>query len=64
MTTSALNTKISEVRNKIPNVVGLVKKTDYDTKIKDNKGKYFTIANYSKLTSDIFEAKIKQKKCQ
>ena len=32
MTTTVLNTKVSEVENKIPNVSGLVKKTDYDGK--------------------------------
>ena len=46
MTRTVLNTKISVVENKIPSVSGLVKKTDYDTKIKDIEGKYFTIADY------------------
>ena len=32
MTTTVLNTKIKEVENKIPNVSGLVKITDYDAK--------------------------------
>ena len=35
VTTTVLNTKISEVENKIPSVSDLVTKTDYDTKIKD-----------------------------
>ena len=38
--TSVLNTKIGEVENKIPDVSGLVKKTDY--KILDIEKKYFT----------------------
>ena len=59
MTTTALNTKISEVENKIPSVRGLVKKTDYDAKVKDIEGKYFTAADYIKFTSDIVDIKIK-----
>ena len=39
MTATVLNTKISEVENKIANVSGLVKKLDYDTKIKDIENK-------------------------
>ena len=34
MTTTVLNTKISEVDNKAPSVSGLARKTDYDAKIK------------------------------
>ena len=37
MTSTVLNTKISEVENKIPTVSGLVKKTDYDAKLSDLK---------------------------
>ena len=43
MTTSALNSKIGEIENTIPNVSGLVKK-DYAAKIFDLAGKYFTTA--------------------
>ena len=50
-----------QVENKICDVSDLVKKTDYDTKIKDIKGKYFTTVDYNKFTSDIFDAKVKQK---
>ena len=51
MTTTVLNTKISEVDNKNPSVSGLAKNyTDYDAKIKDTKGKYFTAADYNKFT--------------
>ena len=59
--TTVLNTKISEVENKIPSVSGLVRKTDYDTKIKDIQGKYFTTADYDKFTSGTLDVKIKQK---
>ena len=61
MTTTVLDTQISEVENKIPSVSGLVKKTDYDAKIKDIEGKYFTSADYGKFTSDVLDEKIKQK---
>ena len=37
-TTAALST----VENMIPNVSDLVKKSDYDVKLSDIKGKYFT----------------------
>ena len=56
-----MNTKISKVEDKISNVSGLVKKTDYDTKITDSEGKYFTTSDYKRFTSDILNAKIKQK---
>ena len=52
MTTTAFNTKLSEVDSKIPSIGG-------DAKIKDIKGKYFTAANYNKFTSDILDVKIK-----
>ena len=40
MTTAALNTKISELGNEIPNWSGLVKKTDYDAKMSDRRKIY------------------------
>ena len=39
----------------------LVKKTDYDIKIKDTEEKYLTTADNKKFTSDILDVKIKQK---
>ena len=60
MTITVLNTKISEAENKISNVSGLVKKSDYDTKVTDIEGKYFTTSDYNKFKSDIRDAKIKQ----
>ena len=56
-----MNTNISEVENRIPSVSGLVKKTEYDAKIKDIEGKYFTNADYNKFTSDKLDLNIKQK---
>ena len=60
MTTTVLNTKISEVENKMSSVIGLVKKTDNDVKIKEIVEKYFTTADFNKFTSDILGVRIKQ----
>ena len=61
VTATVLNTKIGEVENKIPDVSGLVRKTDYDAKIKDIEGTYFSTVDYNRFASEIFDAKIKQK---
>ena len=58
---TVLDTKTKEVDNKTPGLGGLVKKTDYDAKISDIKGKYVTTSDYNKFRSDILDAKIKQK---
>ena len=55
-----MNSKNSEIV-KVPSVSGLVKKTDYDTKLKYIERKYFTTVDYNKLTSDILDLKINQK---
>ena len=52
---------MTAVENKIPDVSNLVKKTDYDAKISDIKSKCFATADYNKFTSQILDAKIKQK---
>ena len=62
VTKTVPNTEIEEVNNKIPHLSGLVKLTNYDTKIFLIEGKYFTSSDYNKFTSNIFNAKIKQKK--
>ena len=41
MTTIVLTTNIGEVKNKLPVASGLVKKTDYDTKIGEIEKKIF-----------------------
>ena len=46
MTTIVPNT------NKIPEVSGLIKKIDYDNKISDADGKYFTTSNYENITKE------------
>ena len=61
MTTTVLNTKIKEVENKMPVLSDLVKKTDYGAKKSEIEGKYFTTSDYNNFTSDILEAKTKQK---
>ena len=60
MTTTVLNTKISEGEIKMPDVGGLVKKTEYDAKILDFEKKYFTAPDYNKFMSDILDRTIKQ----
>ena len=56
-TTAALST----VKNEILNVDDLVKKAEYDAKISDIESKFFTTSDYNKFTSDILNAKIKEK---
>ena len=52
---------VGEVENKIPDASKLVKKRDYDTKITDIDGKYFTTIDYNKYINDILESKRKLK---
>ena len=47
---SILYAKINEVEIKIPDVSGLVKKTDYNTQISNVPGKYFTAYDCNKFT--------------
>ena len=49
VTKTVPNTEIEEVNNKIPHLSGLVKLTNYDTKIFLIEGKYFTSSDYNKL---------------
>ena len=58
MTITVLNTKIRNVKNKIPAVSDLIEKTDYETKILEIDGKYITTSDYDKFTSDMLDAKI------
>ena len=66
MTTTVLNTKISEVENKIPNTSGLVTTTVLNTKISEvenkipNHDKYITTPEFNKLTAENFAARLKQ----
>ena len=54
---------LTAVKNKILDVSNLVKKkTDFDAKILEIESKYFTTANHNKLTSQVLDMKIKQKR--
>ena len=53
--------KLKRVEKNIDDFTDLVKITDYDAKISDIEGKYFTASDYNKFMSDILDAKIKQK---
>ena len=59
--TAAVKTKIGQVENKIPDVNGLVKKTDYNAKISDIERKYLTASAYNNFMSEIVDAKMKEK---
>ena len=62
--TAAFNTKVGEVENKVPDVSKFVKKTttDFDAKITDIEGKYFTAADYNNFTNNILVSKINLRK--
>ena len=66
VTTTVLNTKISEVENKLPDTGSLVTPTVLNTKISEveNKipdhDKYITTPEFNKLTAEHFAARLKQ----
>ena len=66
MTTTVLNTKISEVKNKIPATSSLVTTNVLNTKINElenkipNHDKYITTSEFNKLTAESFAAILKQ----
>ena len=59
---------MTAVKNKIPDVSSLVKKTDYDTKINEienkvnehNHDKYITTPEFNRLTTENFKARLVQ----
>ena len=53
--------KLKRVEKNIHDFTDVVKITDYDAKISDIEGRYFTACDYNKFMSDILDAKIKQK---
>ena len=53
--------KLKRVEKNTDDFTDLVKITDYDAKISDIEGRYFTASDYNKFMSDILDAKIKQK---
>ena len=62
MTTTDLNTKISEVENKVPNTSSLMNTTVLNTKISrvknkiSDNSKYITTQEFNKLTAKSFAA--------
>ena len=62
MTTTVLDTKTGDVYNKVPDVSGLINKIVHNAKTSDIEKKYFTTLNYNKFTTEILDAKIKEKR--
>ena len=66
MTTTVLNTKISDVENKISNTSNLVATTVLNTKINEVENKipdnckYITTQEFIKLTTENFAVRLKQ----
>ena len=64
----ATSSALTAVENKIPNASGLVKKTDYNTKISEiyskinnhNHDEYITNPEFNILTTENFQARLKQ----
>ena len=62
----AINSALTAVENKIPNVSGLVKKTDYNKKISEtekkasdhNHDKYSTTPEFNNLAARVFTARL------
>ena len=61
ITSLATTPALTEIENKIPDTSNFLKKTDNDAEILDIKSKYFTRADYKKLTNEKLDLKIKQK---
>ena len=61
-----MNTKISEVENKIPDTSNLVTTTVLNTKVSEVENKmpkyerYITASEFNKLTAESFAARLKQ----
>ena len=66
VTAAVLNTKNSEVENKIPKTSSLVTATVFNTKISEfenkisNDDKYITTLEFSKLTAENFTGRFKK----
>ena len=52
---------VNAVENKMPNISTLIKRADYDTKIKDIVENYFTAFDINKVLNNILEADITKK---
>ena len=53
---------MNAVGNKIPNVIDLFKKTNYDTKIYNIESKCFDTSDFNKFMGEIRDIKIKEKR--
>ena len=61
---------MTAVKNKIPSISNLIKKTDYDTQVKEiekklndhNHDKYITNSEFDKLTAENFAERLAQAK--
>ena len=62
MTITVLDTKTGDIYNKVPDVSGLINKIVHNAKTSDIEKKYFTTLNYNKFTTEILDAKIKEKR--
>ena len=68
MTTTVLNTEISEIENKTPDTTNLVTTTVLNTKFSEvenaisDHSKYITTQEFNKLTAEYFAARLKQAK--
>ena len=66
VTTTVLNTKITEVENKIPNTSNVVTTTGLNTKIIENESKipehdkYITTPEFNKVMTESFAARLKE----
>ena len=47
VTTAVLHTKMGKFEGEIPDISGLVKKTDYNAKLLVIEGKYFSTSDYN-----------------
>ena len=64
----ATNSALTAAENKMPNVSGLIKKTDYDTKIREiekkitdhNHDKYITTTGFNNLAAGVFTVRLAQ----
>ena len=53
---------LTDIKNKIPDVSDLVKKINYDAKIKEIGDKNFTTLDYNKFTNEMLDTRIINKK--
>lgn len=62
VSTAALNTKVTEIKNEIPHISCLFNKTDCDARIKEIDDRYNTTSEFNKFWSKIFDDELKGEK--